>query len=81
MTPEKMIDLLICISGLYSIFRFRYLGRLAIEQRKKLNRILPFKQPEKDFNEEAVSLTQFLFLLVGIVGFLGSFIDLVSNLY
>ena len=70
MTPEKINDLLFSLIGLFFAIGFRYIGKSAIEQRKRINRILPFPQPEKDFNAKAVVLTQIGFLLIGILFFL-----------
>jgi hypothetical protein len=73
MTIEKIGDI-----GLYFAIRFRYAGKTAIEQRKKLNRILPFKQSEKDFDAFAVVLTQAGFLILGIFFFLIGLTKLLS---
>lgn len=70
MTVEKIIDILITLTGIYAAIRFRYIGKTAIEQRKRLNRILPFRQSEKDFDKSAVVITQIMFLFIGILFFL-----------
>lgn len=70
MTTEKIIDILLSLTGLYFAIRFRYIGKTAIEYRKRLNRILPFRQSEKNFDKFAVAITQFMFLMTGILFFL-----------
>lgn len=72
MTPETLSNIVCCMIGLFCMIRFRYLGRTAIEQRKRLNKKLPFKQPKKDFNEDAVSLSQLVFFIIGLIFFLTS---------
>jgi len=69
MTIDKILDIFAILIGMFFAIRFRYLGRIAIEQRKRLNRILPFRQSENDFDEFAVIITQFMFLLIGILFF------------
>ena len=72
MTLEKFIDILLALTGLYAAIRFRYAGKTAIEQRKRLNRLFPrpLRQSEKDFDGFAVTLTQIGFLLIGILFFI-----------
>lgn len=69
MTIDKILDISAISIGMFFAIRFRYLGRIAIEQRKRLNRILPFRQSEKNFDEFAVIITQFMFLFIGILFF------------
>ena len=37
MTTERFFDIILVLIGLYSVVRFKYLGKTAIEQRKKLS--------------------------------------------
>jgi hypothetical protein len=70
MTIEKIIAILMTLTGLYFAIRFRYIGKTAIEQRRRLNTVLPFPQSERDFDKSAVVITQFMFLFIGIIFFL-----------
>lgn len=70
MTIDKIPDIFITLLGLFFIVKFRYAGKTAIEQRGKLNRILPFPQSKKDFDKSSVVITQFMFLVIGILFFL-----------
>jgi hypothetical protein len=67
MNLDTMLNLIIILFGIFSVVRFRKLGRAAIKQRKNLNRILPFPQSEKNFDEFSIYITQGLFLVIGIV--------------
>jgi hypothetical protein len=67
MIPEEILDILTALFGLYCAIRFRYNGRITIEQRKKFNRFFQIKQ---DYGEFDVFVTQFMFLILGILIFL-----------
>ena len=62
-----IINLLIIIIGFYLVINFRKFGKKAIEQRKKLNRKLPFPQNKGDFDGMAIIITQYLSLIIGII--------------
>jgi len=66
MELDKVFNVCIALMGFYFAIRFRSLGKNAIEFRKRLNKVLPIKQPEQIFDETAVSISQILFLLIGI---------------
>lgn len=64
---DIFINLLIILIGLYFSFRFRYLGKTAIHQRKQLNNLLPFSISEGHFDNVAVIITQGMFLFIGVL--------------
>lgn len=80
MTNEIIIYILTTLTGLYFIIRFRHIGKTAIEQRKRLNRILPFRQSEKDFDKSTIVITQFMFLFIGMLIFLVGLTKLLTQL-
>lgn len=51
----------------FFVLKFKYIGRKAIEQRKDLNKKLPFKQNEKDFDSTSIRVAQVMFIVVGIL--------------
>lgn len=75
---EQALDIFSCFFGLFFIIKYKYLGKISIEQRKKLNHILPFPQSEKDFGNTAIVLNQIAFLLLGIIFLIGGLVDLFS---
>ncbi len=70
MTIDKILELFITLLGFFFVVKFRYVGKTAIEQRKRLNKFLPFPQSENDFDKSAIVITQFMFLFIGILFFL-----------
>lgn len=67
---DKISSILIALIGLYFAIRFKIVGKRAIEQRKKLNQIFPFRQSEKNFDQPSIAITQFMFLFIGALFFL-----------
>jgi len=67
MNIDSIINILLIIFGLLSIIKFRYFGARAIEQRKLLNKFLPFPNRSDDFGETAILFTQLMFLFMGIL--------------
>lgn len=70
MSIDKILNFLFILLGLLFITKFKYLGKIAIEQRKWLNKKLPFPNSEEDFDKSAVMITQGLFLIIGIIFFI-----------
>lgn len=70
MTIDKIPNLFIITLGLFLVIKFRYAGKTALEQRKKLNKFLPLRQSAQDFDALALVITQFMFLFIGILFFL-----------
>jgi hypothetical protein len=81
MAMEKITYVLVSVFGLYCAIRFKHLGKTAIEQRKKLNKIFPrpLRQSEEDFDAFAIIITQIMFLLIGTLPFLVGLAKLFSS--
>jgi len=79
MSADKVLSLLLSLIGLYCAIRFRYIGKVAIKQRKQLNKYLPFRQPDSAFDESAVFITQIMFLIIGMLMFLVGLLKFLSK--
>lgn len=70
MNTNNFFSVLFVFMGLFFAIKFKYVGKTAIQQRKWLNKFLPFKNKQEDFDEFAVMTTQFMSLFIGILFFI-----------
>lgn len=73
MTIEKFIFLLLSLIGLFFILRFRSLAGRAIDQRKRLEKVVGSPRSQKAINENSIIIAQILYIIVGLVFFLVGF--------
>lgn len=64
---DKILNIFIFLIGLCFAIRFRSIGKIAIEQRRRFNKLLPFASPENNFGKTAIIITQVMFLFIGML--------------
>ncbi len=72
---SKAPGIILVMVGVYSIFNPDKLSRAAIEQRKRINRILHIRMQYNDTTKQSTSIMYvfvgFVFILFGILSILG----------
>ncbi len=75
---ENTSKVIILLIGVLFLFRFREFGRIAIKQRRELNKKLPLPILDSNFDDTAIRVSQIMFLVIGIVFTLYSVLNFLS---